>query len=92
MAVRLRAGVDSMPAPCRGSLFAQKVSLNSVSLLPNPSNAALVDVHCFFMAGVDERVDEWVVDKDKRLDGLRLWPREMGERLRQAEDCQTGAS
>ena len=92
MAVCLLAGVDSMPAPCRGSLFARKVSLNSVSLSPNPSNAALVDVRCFFMAGVDERVDEWVVDKDKRLDGLRLWPREMGERLRRAEDCRTGAS
>ena len=46
-----------------------------------------VDVHCFFMAGVDEQVDEQVVDKDKRLDGLCLWPREMGERLHQVEDC-----
>ena len=64
--------------------------------MPNPSNAAPVDVRCFFMVGVNERVDEWVdervVDKDKRLDGLRLWPREMGERLHRAEDCQTGAS
>ena len=74
MAVHLCAGVDSMPAPCRGLLFARKVSLNLVSLLPNPSNAAPVDVRCFFMAGVDERVDEQVVDKDKRLDGLCLWP------------------
>ena len=85
MAVRFHAGVDSMPAPCRGSLFARKALLNSVSLSPNPSNVAPVDVHCFFMVGVDEqvdeRVDEWVVDKDKRLDGLCLWPREMGERL-----------
>ena len=92
MVVHFRAGVNSMPAPCCGSLFARKALLNSVSLSPNPSNAAPVDVHCFFMAGVDERVDEQVVDKDKRLDGLHLWPREMGERLRQVEDCQTGAS
>ena len=82
MAVRFHAGVDSMPAPCHGSLFARKALLNSVSLSPNPSNVAPVDVHCFFMAGVDEQVDEQVVDKDKRLDGLCLWPREMGERLR----------
>ena len=74
MAVRFCAGVNSMPAPCHGSLFAQKASLNSVSLLPNPSNAAPVDVRCFFMVGVDEQVDEQVVDKDKRLDGLHLWP------------------
>ena len=92
MAVCFCAGVDSMPAPCQGSLFARKASLNSVSLSPNPSNAAPVDVCCFFLAGVDEQVDEWVVDKDKRLDGLRFWPREMGERLCQAEDCRTGAS
>ena len=74
MAVCLGAGVNSMPAPCRGSLFARKILLNSVSLSPNPSNAAPVDVHCFFMVGVDERVDEQVLDKDKRLDGLHLWP------------------
>jgi hypothetical protein len=54
--------------PQCGSLFAQKVSLNSESLLPNPSNAAPVDVCCFFTAGVDERV----VSKDETLDGLRL--------------------
>ena len=82
MVVCFHAGVDSMPAPCRGLLFARKALLNSVSLSPNPSNAAPVDVRCFFMVGVDEWVDEQVVDKDKRLDGLCLWPREMGERLR----------
>ena len=82
MVVRFCAGVNSMPAPCRGLLFTRKALLNSVSLSPNPSSAAPVDVRCFFMVGVDEQVDEQVVDKDKRLDGLRLWPREMGERLR----------
>ena len=74
MAVRLHAGVDSMPALCHGSLFAQKASLNLASLSPNPSSAVPVDIHCFFMAGVDEWVDEWVVAKDKRLDALHLWP------------------
>ena len=72
MAVRLHAGVNLMPALCHGSLFAQKASLNSASLSPNPASAAPGDIHCFFMAGVDERVDEWVVAKDKRLDALRL--------------------
>ena len=74
MAVCLHAGVNSMPAPCCGLLFAQKVSLNSASLSPNPSNAAPVDIGCFSMVGVDEQVDEWVVAKDKRLDALHLWP------------------
>jgi hypothetical protein len=62
--------VDSTeaPAPRCGLLFSQKVSLNSESLSPNPSNVAPVDVRCFFMAGVDE----CVVAKDERLDGLRL--------------------
>ena len=92
MAVCFCAGVDSMPAPCRGPLFARKVLLNSASLSSNPFNAVPVDVRCFFMAGVDEWVDERVVDKDKRLDGLCLWPQEMGERLCWVEDCQTGAS
>ena len=91
MAVCLCAGVNSMPASCCGSLFAWKVSLNLVSLLPNPSHAAPVNVHCFFMVGVDKWVDEQVVTKDKRLDHLCLWPWEMGEGLCWAIDCQMGA-
>ena len=92
IAVHLCAGVNSMPVPWCSSLFAQKALLNLVSLSPNPSNAVPVDVHCFFMADIDECVDKCIVDKGKRLDGSRLWPQEMGERLHWAEDCQTGAS
>ena len=48
--------VHLMPALHCGSLFAQKVLLHLESLSPNPSNVAPVDVHHFFIAGVDEHV------------------------------------